>query len=122
MKALPLIALVLLALTACNGEAERQAALATGGDPGRGRAVIVHFGCASCHTIPGIRGADAQVGPSLDKFAGRSYVGGVTLNTPENLMDWIKDPPGIDPKTAMPNLNVTPDDARDIAAYLYTLR
>jgi cytochrome c1 len=38
------------------------------------------------------------------------------------MVRWVKDPPGVDPLTAMPNLRVTDDDARDIAAFLYTLR
>jgi cytochrome c1 len=37
------------------------------------------------------------------------------------LIRWIQDPPSIDPKTAMPNVRVTEADARDIAAFLYTL-
>jgi cytochrome c1 len=37
-------------------------------------------------------------------------------------MRWIRDPPGVDAKTAMPRLGVTEPDARDIAAYLYTLK
>ena len=38
------------------------------------------------------------------------------------MIRWIENPPAIDPKTAMPNMGVTVRDARDIAAYLYTLR
>jgi cytochrome c1 len=40
---------------------------------------------------------------------------------PTDLMAWLIDPPAIDPRTAMPNMGVTQADARDIAAYLYTL-
>ena len=43
-------------------------------------------------------------------------------NTPQNLIRWIQNPPAVDPLTAMPNVGVTQADARDIAAYLYTLR
>jgi cytochrome c1 len=35
---------------------------------------------------------------------------------------WLKDPPAVDPKTAMPNVGATDDEVRDISAYLYTLR
>jgi hypothetical protein len=38
------------------------------------------------------------------------------------MIRWIENPPGVDEKTAMPYMGVTPGDARDIAAYLYTLR
>ncbi len=39
-------------------------------------------------------------------------------NTPENLVRWIQQPEQIRPGTAMPNLGISEDDARDIAAYL----
>jgi cytochrome c len=62
------------------------------------------------------------VGPTLERIASRAYVAGVLVNRPENLITWIQDPPGVDPKTAMPNLGIGVDDARDIASYLYTLK
>jgi cytochrome c len=94
----------------------------TGGDPDRGRDAIYGYGCASCHTIAGIRGANALVGPPLSHMGQRVYVAGVIKNTPDNLVRWIQDPPSVDPLTAMPNLKVTDTDARDIAAYLYSNR
>jgi cytochrome c len=87
-----------------------------------GEEKIAYYGCASCHTIPGIRGADGLVGPSLEHVASRAYIGGVLENTPENLASWIQDPPHVDPKTAMPNLHVSKDDAQRISQFLYTLR
>jgi cytochrome c len=45
----------------------------------------------------------------------------VLTNTPDNLIEWIQNPPGIDPRTATPNLGIDEAAARDIAAYLYTL-
>ena len=98
------------------------ARLLTGGDPTRGRALLRPYGCASCHTIPGVVGADGLVGPPLAGIANRVYVGGVVTNTPQNLIRWILNPKAIDPMTAMPSVGVTEDQARDIAAYLYTLR
>ena len=90
--------------------------------PGRGKAAIEHYGCAACHTIPGMRKANGLVGPSLDRIASRTYIAGVLINTRANMLKWIKTPPGVDDKTAMPNLQVTDSDASDIASYLYTLR
>ncbi|HEV8291887.1 MAG TPA: hypothetical protein VGP94_08170, partial [Tepidisphaeraceae bacterium] len=72
----------------------------TGGDPNRGKDAIAQYGCSSCHTIPGIRGADAMVGPPLTKMGTRTYIGGVLKNTPDNMKMWLKDPPGVDAKTA----------------------
>jgi len=92
------------------------------GDAMRGSHLFAGYGCTGCHTIPGVEGAEGLIGPPLQRMARRGYVGGVVRNTPENLVRWIQDPPGVDPMTAMPNLRVKPEDARDMAAYLYTLR
>jgi cytochrome c2 len=112
-------------LVACNGQNEANAAEAaamTGGDPARGPDLMRKYGCQSCHTIPGVIGADGLVGPPLAGIASRSYIGGVLPNAPDNMLRWIQDPKKVDSLTAMPNVGVTPSDARHIAAYLYTLR
>ena len=119
-----LVGLVVLA-SACGGMNEadaREAAALTGGDPSRGPDLMRKYGCQSCHTIPGVVGANGLVGPPLAGIASRSYIGGVLPNAPDNMLAWIQDPKRVDPKTAMPNVGVTPSDARHIAAYLYTLR
>jgi cytochrome c2 len=92
-----------------------------GGNPRQGKAEIVAFGCSSCHTIPGIPQATGMVGPPLEHFAGRAYIAGQVPNTGEWLIKWIMVPQSIEPGTAMPNLGVTERQARDMAAYLYTL-
>jgi cytochrome c1 len=118
-----LIACALAVSGGCEDEEVfRKAAELTGGDPYRGRDAIRTHGCGSCHTIPGVNGADALVGPPLERLAVRGYVGGVLPNNPDNLVRWLLDPPGVDPQTAMPNLRLNEKDARDIAGYLYTLR
>ncbi len=93
-----------------------------GGNPERGRAVIRDYGCGSCHAVPGVRGAVGRVGPRLDDFANQIYIAGRVPNVPENLVSWIENPRATDPRTVMPDLGVTKQDARDIASYLYTLR
>jgi cytochrome c len=103
-------------------ETRKNAINMTGGDPDQGRIAIDRYGCASCHTIPGVPGANSRVGPSLEKFGTRAYIGGVLQNEPGNLQHWILNPRAVDPLTAMPNLHVTSRDAQDIACYLYTLR
>ena len=92
-----------------------------GGSAGRGAELIVDYGCGACHTVPGIRRARGRIAPPLDFFSERSYIGGQLPNTSETLVHWIMDAPGLIPATAMPNLGVSERDARDIAAYLYTL-
>lgn len=111
--------------TACRDRRQNvydQARTLTGGDPGKGMAAIDKYGCGGCHTIPGVAGATATVGPPLTNIASRSILGGHLTNTPDNMMLWIKRPQQIDPKNVMPDMGVTDGDARDITAYLYTLR
>ena len=116
-KALTLLALM---LTAC-GHGEPQTPIA-GGDHARGREYFERFGCGSCHKAPGLATAQGQVGPSLDGVANRAYVGGVLPNTPENLIAFIRFPQKFVPQGAMPDLGASESEARDMAAYLYTLK
>ncbi len=110
----------LLLATAC--EAEEPAALrVAGGDPARGHAVILASGCGACHVIPGVRGAVAWVGPPLTEWARRGYVGGRLPNAPDNLIAWLRDPQAISPGSAMPAVGLSEAEARDAAAYLFTL-
>lgn len=117
------VACAALWLASCQqAQLERKAEAMTGGNPRRGVAAINKYGCASCHTIPGVPGATALVGPNLQQVASRVYLAGVLPNTPDNMVRWIQHPRDVDPLTAMPNLGVTDQDARDIAGYLYTLK
>lgn len=91
------------------------------GDPVRGKRTIVAYGCGSCHVIPGVPAAEGRVGPPLTDLAERTFIAGRLRNEPTALVRWIREPRAVDPNTAMPDLGVTDKDARDIAAYLYTL-
>ena len=118
-----ILLLVCAATTGCEGgHTVSRYGVATGGDARRGAAVIGQFGCGACHTIPGIRAADGLVGPPLYFFSRRTFIAGQLPNTPSNLARWVKDPPAVEPGTAMPNLGLSDQQARDVAAYLYTLR
>jgi cytochrome c len=91
------------------------------GDEQRGRQAISAYGCGACHVVPGVAGARGLVGPPLTSFGHRAYVAGSLPNTPANLVRFIQMPQSIRPGSAMPNLDVAEPDARDIAAYLYSL-
>ncbi len=110
---------LLLCLAFC---AHAEASSATGGDPLRGKAAIGRYGCVACHTIPGIPNPGSDVAPPLTHIASRSYIGGVLPNTPADMERWLRNPPAVDPRTAMPNMDISAEDAKDIAAYLYTLK
>lgn len=116
------IAVAAAGCTGNNPEYGRAYNGATGGDAQRGIQVIRTHDCGSCHTIPGIQGAHGLVGPPLYWFSRRTYIAGELPNTAENLVRWVKSPPSIEPATAMPIVGLTEQQARDVAAYLYTLR
>ena len=96
------------------------AASITGGDPDRGQAMFIRYGCGSCHGVKHVRKATGMVGPPLDGIAVRAIIAGKLSNTPANLELWIRDPQKVTPGTAMPDLDVGERDSRDIAAFLYT--
>ena len=91
-------------------------------DAARGRIALAQYACQSCHIIPGVTGPRVYVGRALDDLAARKYIAGTLPTTRDNLVRWIRDPKGIDPHTPMPVLGVTERDARDMTAYLLTLR
>lgn len=109
-----------LLLTGCGQSAASGAALVTGGDPARGEAAISRYGCGSCHTVAGISSAHGLVGPPLTGVRDRMYIAGMLPNGPANLIHWIRDPKSVNPKTAMPTLGLSQQDAADVAAYLYS--
>ncbi|HEY8470224.1 MAG TPA: c-type cytochrome [Longimicrobiales bacterium] len=106
----------------CSDAPASRAPAVPGGDAERGASLLAAYGCGACHAIPGVKGADALVGPPLTGWAERRYIAGSLVNTPENLMRWIMTPQAIEPGTAMPDLGVDEAAARDMAAYLFTLR
>jgi len=108
-----------LALASC-GPGTEEGTPVRDGNPSRGADLIEHYGCGSCHTIGGIQGANAHVGPELTDFSEQHTIAGKLANTPENLIRWIMHPQQVVPGNDMPDLGVKRDEARDIAAYLYT--
>jgi cytochrome c oxidase assembly factor CtaG len=104
------------------GCTQAPASAVPGGDVARGKQAIKAMGCGACHTIDGIADAHGQVGPPLTGIARRSIIAGELANTPANMVRWIENPQAVEPNTAMPNMGIGPQSARDIAAYLFTLR
>jgi cytochrome c len=117
----PLFAVLLFA-AGCASDAERMAHALTGGDPRRGQTALRAYGCGSCHRIPGVRGATGSVAGPLDGLAHRQMLAGMLPNSAESLIQWVRHPQMVVPGNGMPELNVSDGDARDMAAFLYTLR
>lgn len=94
-----------------------------GGDAGRGRAIVMRgdYGCTACHAVPGIGFPRGVAGPPLDGMADRAFIAGQLPNKPDVLVSFLLNPPRFVPKTGMPDVRLSLDQARDIAAFLYTL-
>lgn len=125
MKRAVLILAVLAAFACKDKETEQyQNMTATGGGSvDRGRKLIEEkYGCTACHSIPEIKGPKGMVGPPLEHIASRQFIAGKVQNTPQNMMQWLQNPQSVDPQNAMPNLGITPADARDITAFLMSLK
>jgi len=91
------------------------------GDPARGKNLIVTYGCTSCHDIHDTA-PRGRVGPPLDGIASRSYIAGRFANDEIWMTLWLQYPQELIPGNAMPDLKVGERDARDLSAYLATLR
>lgn len=126
---------LLVAVAACAGLAAcdlsdefsdtsaQESKVVQGGIPARGRAIVasgVH-GCAACHAVPDIRAPRGVVGPPLHGVARRGLIAGRLPNTPAVLVAFLANPPALAPETGMPNVGLSPEEARHVAAYLYTL-
>jgi len=116
------VLIALIAAYGCGSAGGEPYRSVAGGDAARGKAKLAHYGCGSCHVIPGVDGAQGIVGPPLNFFGRRTVIAGEVQNTADELIAWIMNPQSIEPNTVMPNLNVSAGDARDMAAYLYTLQ
>ncbi len=90
--------------------------------PERGRQLLSQYHCGTCHTIPGVAGARGTRAVTLQGIGQRSYLAGQVPHTEAQLVQWIVDPASLVPHTTMPSMGVSPADARDMAAYLRSLR
>jgi cytochrome c2 len=118
--------ILLLALVACADKFDySKGAQLTGGNPEVGREKIVAHDCHSCHEIPGIPVNANRKGPDLKHWSRRSKIANNWPNTPENLEDYIRHPDrmmhgkGVKSEISMPSVNA--EDAKNIAAYLYSI-
>ena len=116
---LPLTMAALVVLAGCEQPGPNAPLVVKGGQPDRAPRLMRYYGCASCHTIPGVPTANGRIGPPLKGLRERAFIGGVLSNNPDNLVAWIQNPRAIAPGTAMPHTGIPEQEARDVAAYLY---
>ena len=100
-------------------QAVRIAETLTAGKASAAPPLMRRYGCTGCHTIPGLPGADGQVGPALFDLQARVYIGGHVRNTADNLVRFLVNPRAFSPASAMPATGLSEAEARDVAAWLY---
>ena len=109
-----------LAVAGCVDKADLPRSVAQA-DPAEGLRIIERAGCAACHVVPGVRWPKGRTGGSLAGVGARPLIAGRLPNQPDVMAAFVRNAPGLVPDTAMPAMPLTQDEARDVAAYLYTL-
>ncbi len=87
----------------------------------RGKALLGQYQCGSCHSIPDVPISRGPVAQPLDAWSQRSYIAGRVPNRPDTLARWIMAPQALVPGTAMPSMKVSAEDAKAMAAFLFSL-
>jgi cytochrome c len=91
------------------------------GSPDNGRRLFVTTGCGGCHTLPSVPTATGVVGPNLTSVVLRPTLAGDAVEmSPDTLTRWLVDPATVKPGTSMPSVGLTEQEARDIAAFMYS--
>jgi cytochrome c len=106
-----LVTCLALALAACSG-ADREADVKS----------IIATNCGSCHVVPGVPGAIGNVGPPLTRIGNRQVIAGYFANNRQNMVRWVSHAQSMLPNNAMPDTNLSPEDANRVADYLSRLR
>jgi cytochrome c oxidase subunit 2 len=76
-------------------------------------------GCVGCHSLTAVNAPKGMIGPNLANVGARSYIGaGSFKNTDETLARWIQNPQAMKKGVLMPNLGVTPEEAKSLVAFL----
>ena len=115
-----------------KGESFPTSPLPGKGDARRGEGLVKSIGCMGCHAIERDEAAadvlqarnrleapdpiawERRFGPDLSSVGSKLR--------PEWIYRWVMDPKSYDPKTRMPSLRLTVQEALDITSYLMTLR
>ncbi len=120
----PLLLVVLFLITTFAFACKRgETAAPPMGDVGRGKQLMAQYACTACHVVPGTQGLQGRLGPSLAGVASRPAISNGTVpNTPENLRRFIVNPAALNPRSSMPPIAIPDADAKDITAFLRTLR
>jgi mono/diheme cytochrome c family protein len=94
--------------------------ISVGGNPEHGKELVNTIGCKGCHVIGDdtrmreARGFSYDVAPELSRAGSKL--------DPDWMFEWIKNPRQYRPNTRMPNLRLTDQEAKDVVAYLKTMK
>ena len=86
----------------------------------QGKRLVESVGCLACHSIGENTAVREKRGTSYDIAPELSHIGSKV--SADWALDWVRDPRHYNPSTRMPDLRLTDSEARDIVAYLMTLR
>ncbi len=91
---------------------------ASTGDVAKGKELVASLGCMACHQVQPEKSKDPRNQASLLREFGPNLIGLGSKTSKEWLVGWLKDPGRYHPKSKMPNLRLSDDEASDIAAFL----
>lgn len=83
----------------------------------KGKELVRDIGCNGCHSVGETeiyQNKSRDIAPILTNIGNKT--------TPEWILNWVLNPKKYNPKTLMPNLRLTTEQAEAIVAYLYSLR
>lgn len=94
--------------------------------PEKGKEIFERVGCLGCHAI---RSLYEEKGPrtfAVGKLIGRDFAPDLSniamkIKDPEWIFRWLKNPSAMRPRTPMPSLRLTDEDASALTAFLMTL-
>ena len=113
--------LLCTSLVACDGPPDRTSTLGDANTT-KGRQLVTSKGCVACHTFPDVEWPRGGLGPSLQNFGRQGLIAGRLPNQPGVLMEFVQNAPILVTGTAMPTILMTDQEARDVTAYLLTLK
>ena len=106
-----------------SNERSNEAPLA--GDLGKGRQLLETKGCGSCHVMTGVAALPPSSPPAMDprefdhahKLAPDLRFARDRMSTLK-MTAWLKDPKAVKPDSAMPKIALSPEEVKDLVAYL----
>ncbi len=108
-------------------QSQRPAMGYTSSEVTSGAKLFTYYACQSCHYVRGVNGTSTQptidYGPNLTHVGSRSIIAaGAVTNTAAHMEQWLINPDSIKEGVHMPNFQLSETQARDLSAYLESLR